>query len=130
MTTKEISSIDSSKLNLFQRVGAIERVALGGDEPGVGNDAAQLSFVGAVFYTCGEDNIFFDQDAADVVRAELQADLADFDPGREPARLDVIDVVEIEAADGQSFQVIEDRKSTRLNSSRRCTSYAVFCLKK
>src|SRR5437762_11475743 len=24
----------------------------------------------------------------------------------------------------------EDRKSTRLNSSHRCTSYAVFCLKK
>src|SRR5437879_10640283 len=26
--------------------------------------------------------------------------------------------------------VVEDRKSTRLNSSHRCTSYAVFCLKK
>src|SRR5437763_2335356 len=26
--------------------------------------------------------------------------------------------------------VIEDRKSTRLNSSHRCISYAVFCLKK
>src|SRR5437762_10000115 len=25
---------------------------------------------------------------------------------------------------------LEDRKSTRLNSSHRCTSYAVFCLKK
>src|SRR5437762_8407890 len=25
---------------------------------------------------------------------------------------------------------IEDRKSTRLNSSHRCSSYAVFCLKK
>src|SRR5437763_7355174 len=28
---------------------------------------------------------------------------------------------------GDRFQ---DRKSTRLNSSHRCTSYAVFCLKK
>src|SRR5437763_2379932 len=27
-------------------------------------------------------------------------------------------------------QVREDRKSTRLNSSHRCISYAVFCLKK
>src|SRR5436189_1797598 len=27
-------------------------------------------------------------------------------------------------------QVITDRKSTRLNSSHRCISYAVFCLKK
>src|SRR5437879_10421979 len=26
--------------------------------------------------------------------------------------------------------VAEDRKSTRLNSSHRCSSYAVFCLKK
>src|SRR5437763_10492919 len=30
-----------------------------------------------------------------------------------------------EAHDG-----VEDRKSTRLNSSHRCISYAVFCLKK
>src|SRR5437764_6878178 len=27
-------------------------------------------------------------------------------------------------------RVAEDRKSTRLNSSHRCISYAVFCLKK
>src|SRR5437879_7371770 len=27
-------------------------------------------------------------------------------------------------------RVNEDRKSTRLNSSHRCNSYAVFCLKK
>src|SRR5437763_8515153 len=27
-------------------------------------------------------------------------------------------------------QLLEDRKSTRLNSSHRCISYAVFCLKK
>src|SRR5437879_8745805 len=28
------------------------------------------------------------------------------------------------------FLAAEDRKSTRLNSSHRCISYAVFCLKK
>src|SRR5437762_9927336 len=28
------------------------------------------------------------------------------------------------------FGQVEDRKSTRLNSSHRCISYAVFCLKK
>src|SRR5436189_3796402 len=27
-------------------------------------------------------------------------------------------------------QIVQDRKSTRLNSSHRCISYAVFCLKK
>src|SRR5437764_10011240 len=31
---------------------------------------------------------------------------------------------------GMSDRMIEDRKSTRLNSSHRCISYAVFCLKK
>src|ERR1017187_10714068 len=34
-----------------------------------------------------------------------------------------------EAADGQEALAL-DRKSTRLNSSHRCISYAVFCLKK
>src|SRR5437762_3641595 len=29
-----------------------------------------------------------------------------------------------------SNQIYRDRKSTRLNSSHRCISYAVFCLKK
>src|SRR5437763_12967928 len=36
----------------------------------------------------------------------------------------VLDIVE----DGKPGQI--DRKSTRLNSSHRCISYAVFCLKK
>src|SRR5437762_9131512 len=31
---------------------------------------------------------------------------------------------------GQMTQLEIDRKSTRLNSSHRCISYAVFCLKK
>src|SRR5437763_8163918 len=31
---------------------------------------------------------------------------------------------------GQSEFLLRDRKSTRLNSSHRCISYAVFCLKK
>ena len=32
-------------------------------------------------------------------------------------------------ADGELVEYV-DRKSTRLNSSHRCISYAVFCLKK
>src|SRR5437764_3769510 len=31
---------------------------------------------------------------------------------------------------GASVRISGDRKSTRLNSSHRCISYAVFCLKK
>src|SRR5437764_11113981 len=33
-------------------------------------------------------------------------------------------------AKGARFLLASDRKSTRLNSSHRCISYAVFCLKK
>src|SRR5437762_3660790 len=35
-----------------------------------------------------------------------------------------------EVEDHLSRAAVEDRKSTRLNSSHRCISYAVFCLKK
>src|SRR5437762_8296957 len=31
---------------------------------------------------------------------------------------------------GLLYEQMQDRKSTRLNSSHRCISYAVFCLKK
>src|SRR5689334_24446033 len=34
------------------------------------------------------------------------------------------------AARGFNYDVVEDRKSTRLNSSHSSISYAVFCLKK
>src|SRR6266436_2146663 len=76
-------------LNSFEYITPVKGIALGGDEAG------------------GGDHVFFDEDAADVVGAELQADLADFNSGREPARLDVVDVVEIQAADGQRFQVVD-----------------------
>src|SRR5437879_11021496 len=38
--------------------------------------------------------------------------------------------VAIEKVDGSLKGLPGDRKSTRLNSSHRCISYAVFCLKK
>src|SRR5437762_10573635 len=37
--------------------------------------------------------------------------------------------ISMQALTGQALQQL-DRKSTRLNSSHRCISYAVFCLKK
>src|SRR5437879_10430169 len=43
--------------------------------------------------------------------------------GVEPARVS-------EVIMGQILTAAQDRKSTRLNSSHRCISYAVFCLKK
>src|SRR5437762_7698397 len=42
------------------------------------------------------------------------------DPAKLPMSIDL----------GGLMAVLEDRKSTRLNSSHRCISYAVFCLKK
>src|SRR5689334_19572173 len=98
-----------SLLSLFEGVGAVQRVALRGDEARVGDNAPQLAFVGAVAHAGGVHHVFFDQDAAHVVRAELQSYLADFDSGREPARLDVVDVVEIQPADRQRLQVIDRR---------------------
>src|SRR5437762_4960625 len=58
------------------------------------------------------------------------------------ARLDIPDADEVAAVGngegppiaGKGYRAIAvggaDRKSTRLNSSHRCISYAVFCLKK
>src|SRR4029077_1306893 len=66
------------RARLLQRVRAVEGVALGGDEAGVGDDAAEFAFVGAILHAGGEHDVFFDEDAADVVGAELQTDLADF----------------------------------------------------
>jgi len=62
------------------------------------------------FYTSGEHNVFLDQNAADIVSAELQSDLANLDAGRQPAGLNVVDVVEVEPADGQRFQIIDCRR--------------------
>src|SRR5437879_9863043 len=48
---------------------------------------------------------------------------------------DAQEIVGLQPGDAISFRMIVtpdngDRKSTRLNSSHRCISYAVFCLKK
>src|SRR5437762_3881081 len=49
--------------------------------------------------------------------------------GREPAI--VADLIDIPHEQAESTRIDpQDRKSTRLNSSHRCSSYAVFCLKK
>src|SRR5437879_10475343 len=45
-------------------------------------------------------------------------------------RIGMVTIHVPDAPDGASFETIRDRKSTRLNSSHRCISYAVFCLKK
>ena len=95
---------------MFQDVGAVQRVALRGNIACVGDDAAKLGFIRAVADACRVHNIFFDQYAAHVIGAELQSDLADFDSGREPARLNVVDVVEVQPADRERLQIIKGRR--------------------
>ena len=45
-------------------------------------------------------------------------------------QLSELDDVTYHAMMGEYIIYYRDRKSTRLNSSHRCISYAVFCLKK
>ena len=91
----------------LQDIGTVKRVALCGQKAGVVDDPPKFFFVGAALHACRENDIFLDQDAADVVSPELQADLAYLDPRREPARLDVVNVVEVNAADGQCLQIVD-----------------------
>src|SRR5437763_11426745 len=79
------------------------------------------------FFRCGvpEDNV------ADLVECGLMGECSkgiyrDFAPVRKALNV-AIHFVKRRARD---VQCSEDRKSTRLNSSHRCISYAVFCLKK
>src|SRR5437764_15162921 len=56
-------------------------------------------------------------------------------PYTTPFRISQVDLVQwLESEFGltplDGYQLLTDRKSTRLNSSHRCISYAVFCLKK
>src|SRR5437762_5149627 len=67
---------------------------------------------------------------------------SDLDPAQEEAallvapprivlwRITLPQTLSFLAATGRSAAARRDRKSTRLNSSHRCISYAVFCLKK
>src|SRR5437762_8986328 len=49
---------------------------------------------------------------------------------KDKARDTLREKVEGTAGEGLLAAIERDRKSTRLNSSHRCSSYAVFCLKK
>src|ERR1017187_7676771 len=51
----------------------------------------------------------------------LRVTFSSGDEGKHNLQLNFVD------ADGRSIAKFPDRKSTRLNSSHRCISYAVFC---
>src|SRR5437016_10837539 len=52
-------------------------------------------------------DIFFDHDAADVVAAKTQPQLAGLQPWRNPRRLDVQYVFEVKAGERQHLQVLD-----------------------
>src|ERR1039458_5877883 len=60
----------------IQEIGAVQRVALFGNEAGVADDAPQLFFAGVVVRAGGGDHVLLDHDAAHVVATEAQAELA------------------------------------------------------
>src|SRR6266568_7008903 len=90
---------------LIQEVSAIERIALDRTEPRVGDQAAELLLGRGIGYPGGAHHVLLDQDAAHVVAAEAQSDLADFMARGEPGGLHVQDVVQIDAGDRQRLQV-------------------------
>src|SRR5437879_8046444 len=79
---------------------------------------------------------------ADIVNAQGQkVGTATIHPSGSGVRIDVevsqlppgthgIHIHTVGKCEGPAFTSAGDRKSTRLNSSHRCISYAVFCLKK
>src|SRR5437762_6743005 len=69
----------------------------------------------------------------------VQGDLALFRVGRvleadKHPDADRLQLCRVDVGEDKPYQIVcgawKDRKSTRLNSSHRCISYAVFCLKK
>src|SRR3712207_300390 len=74
----------------------------------------------------GADRVLgIDSDDRYLAQARLAGEALGYD-NIEFRKLDVYDV----GALGEKFDVVIDRKSTRLNSSHANISYAVFCLKK
>ena len=90
-----------------EEVSPVERVALLGDEARVADHAPQLFFGGLVVGARCRDDVLFDHDAANIVAAEAQSELADLQARGNPGTLDVLDVIEIDARDRQRFQVLD-----------------------
>ncbi len=80
--------------------GAVEGVSLDWAKACVADDMANLFFGGCVWAAGLED-------ASGVVAAEAQADLEDFETLGLEIGLDVFDVVEVEAGDGEGFEVLD-----------------------
>src|ERR1051325_11598194 len=89
---------------------AVQRVSLHGRLAERLDRADEVVGRSAVRRARRRDYVCLDHHGAHVVGAEAERDLADLHPLRHPARLDVVDVVEVDAADRLREQVIERRR--------------------
>ena len=69
---------------LVQKISPIERIALQGTEARLGDESAKLALIGGVLAAGGTHNVLLDQDAAHVIAAEAEGDLADLVAGGQP----------------------------------------------
>ena len=77
---------------LIQKVLPIQRISLGGAESGVADNAAQFLFRGAVGHACSPHYIFFQHHRANVVAAEAQSHLANFQALCDPTGLHIHEI--------------------------------------
>src|SRR6185437_2550007 len=87
--------------------GSIERIALDRFESGVADNVAQLFFCSAVAGAGGADYVFFQHHRADIVAAEAQTELQNFQALGYPTGLDIFEVVEEYPRDGQGLEVLD-----------------------
>ena len=78
-----------------------------GDEAGIFDVAHDLDLVHAVRRAGRADDVLFDHDAAHVVGAVREAELADLAALRDPRRLQVVEVVEHDARERERAQIVD-----------------------
>src|SRR5262245_10159536 len=88
----------------------VEGVALHGPVARGADGAAEVLDGGAVGGARGRHDVLLEHHGPEVVGAEVERDLADLHPLRDPRRLDVVDVVEVDARDRLREQVVERRR--------------------
>src|SRR5438093_799230 len=76
------------------------------NEPGVLDVPNDLDFVHAVAGSGGADDVLFDHHTPHVVRAVRQTELTHFPALRHPGRLQIIEVVQDDAGEGERAKVV------------------------
>src|SRR5436305_214493 len=85
----------ANSLSLIQKISSIQRIPLFRDKPGVPDQPPQFLFRGSMVRAGRRDYVFLNHDAADVVSAEAQPNLAGLQTRCYPGALDVLDVFQV-----------------------------------